>query len=97
MSKTAMAEMIERLQDIHRKYPVNNALNRSVKGAYVDCVIIAKSLIEKEKQQIIEARQDGLNHEFNFKTYGTPIKDGEDYYNQTYPKINPRKTEHSIK
>ncbi len=88
--KTVVEELIEKLQEIHRQYPVNNALNRSVKGAYVDCVILAKELLTKEKQQIADAYnqgyRDGENAEESTKALidVSQWADAENYYNKTF-------------
>ena len=78
-----MQELIEYLESRYFKYEISSILLKS------------KDLLEKEKEQIIEARLDGFkisgegwNGEYPFegksdKEINTRI-DNEGYYNQTY-------------
>ena len=79
--KSAMTELIKFLKakrDLH-DYP-NDARQRAYKGAYVDAILKAKVLLEKEKQQIIDAREDGID----MITHHEKFLSSEDYYNQTF-------------
>lgn len=70
---TAVEKAIERLTNLHLAIPANTKENRSIKDAYVHCVIILKEYLEMEKQQIIAAV------EWNYKS-----NMGEVYYNALY-------------
>lgn len=70
--KTAMQELIEEIQYWKEKAPVGSAFR--------DCLIIlegsAINKLEKEKEHIIEAFEQGI--EFGFPT------NGSNYFNKTY-------------
>ena len=70
--KTAMQELIEEIQYWKEKAPLGSA--------FKDCLIIlegsATNSLEKEKEQIIDAFEQGL--EFSFPT------NGSNYFNKTY-------------
>jgi hypothetical protein len=53
--KTALNQLIEKLTDIHIRIGFETKIDRHVKGAYVDAVMIAKQLLEVEKEQIQDA------------------------------------------
>jgi len=73
--KTAMQELI-----IILKEHADLTQNLRVKQAYLNsiCAIEDFKLLEKEKQQII----DSANHGVDFKN--SPFKNAEDYYNETF-------------
>jgi hypothetical protein len=64
--KTAMQELIEYLESRYFKYEISSILLKS------------KELLEKEKQQIIKAHNEGI------WTTEKCFDEGEEYYNQTY-------------
>ena len=70
--KTAMQELIEEIQYWKEKAPLGSA--------FKDCLIIlegsATNSLEKEKEQIVEAFEQGL--EFGFPT------NGSNYFNKTF-------------
>lgn len=70
--KTAMMELIERLENNIQRFDDDPILNRIFKL----CANTAKQLLEKEKEQIMKA----------FNSDGVPPRlfDAEAYYNQTY-------------
>jgi hypothetical protein len=75
--KTAMQELIERLKRNIKEMP--NEVNSFTQGykAGLDFVIeCATTSLEKEKEQIIEAFEQGL--EFGFPT------NGSNYFNKTF-------------
>jgi len=74
--KTAMQELIEEMEYCYKDH--NIFLKSTIEKA--------KKLLEKEKEQIIEAAdkaRDTFGDEFDFSYEFT---DGEEYYNQTYGK-----------
>jgi len=90
--KSAMQELIERLEKTNQEY---YAKWKAAKGKDKDqwnhamsvqtiSVINAKSLLPKERQQIINARLSvtGLNHAS--PTDDKNLEDAEQYYNQTF-------------
>ena len=69
--KTAMQELIEQLKEERLSNPIESPLNIGLSVA----IGFASNLLEKEKQQIIEAHDEGE---------GKIIGNGEKYYNQTF-------------
>lgn len=90
MKQTAMQEMIKKLEEKRDMFKAGGKLSdRQIRGTYVSAILIAKELLEMEKEQIIEARQDG--YESTYAEYGETPKcylDGtsEQYYNDTFNK-----------
>lgn len=78
MEQTPMQELIKELKDKVAKTPVSKAIDRRVKGAYVDCIMIAMFLLEKEKQAILNAYDCGKEQPSNSQQ--CPI----DYYDSTF-------------
>jgi hypothetical protein len=74
--KTAMQELIDEIKLIE-SYPMNPLVLR-----------IATDLLEKEKEQIIEARIDGITCAAAFQEMPSKYTTGEQYYNQTYKQIS---------
>lgn len=72
--KTALQEAIKDLKE--DKQNSNYAMEKS---AIQDCIIILSSYLEKEKQQIVDAYNDGQEHGFN--KFGS---DAEKYYEETF-------------
>ena len=80
--KTAMEELIEYIEEWTAK-------NKTTDGIWSK----AKSLLSKEKQQIIDARNDGYESTYNScesGCMGSMIIEGshEQYYNETYNNEN---------
>ena len=77
--KTAMMELIEALEK-HRDYvlPCESALDKAYESSLSIAIKEAQQLLEKEKEQIMDAYNCGIEEEFS-----SP-ENGEQYYNQTY-------------
>lgn len=77
MDKTAMQTLVEEFdnQDPNRKYTAQEVVNYAVE------------LLEKEKQQIIDAHFQGMNDGLDFDQ--SDEKFGKQYYNQTYNTTQP--------
>jgi hypothetical protein len=87
MKQTAVDFLIMQIELKADSIPCNTQLNRSVKGAYVDCLVMLKQTKKMEKQQIIDASNESyLNSELikrsvkNKKVFSV----GEQYYNETF-------------
>ena len=80
--KTALTELIEELKYISAQYATSNALDRRIKGAYVNALQKAKDLFEKEKQQIKDAYEQG-SHD-NGEGNNSGYHKSEQYFNQTF-------------
>jgi hypothetical protein len=70
--KTAMQELIEYLESRYFKYEISSILLKS------------KELLEKEKEQIIDAANQKIFGDITFTGSDEVITKGENYYNQTY-------------
>lgn len=68
MKKTAMQELIEVIMGLNENESIND--------------IHLKYFLDKEENQIIEARADGLNHGLYFKE--KDIVTHQQYYNNNY-------------
>ena len=86
--KTAMQLMLE---DLELRYKVlSNAEMLQACGAIEGTIDYAKSLIIKEKEQIVDAYADGIDHDYTDLDIEFGIADSdrqnhaEKYYNQTY-------------
>lgn len=80
MKQTAMQEMIKKLEEKRDMWKADGKLSdRQIRGAYVTAILIAKELLEMEKQQIIDAYQQGFNNAY----FANPLSK-EQYYNETY-------------
>ena len=83
--KTPMQEHIEWLNDENKKY-IRQAKEESsmqILGyafKIQDCIKHAESLLQKEKEVIIDAHIDGQCDD----TDGTPFEKAERYYNETF-------------
>ena len=89
MEKTAVDFLIMQIELKADSIPCNTQLNRSVKGAYVDCLVMLKQTKEMEKQQIIDAYDQGSEAGYelakNDDIYeGYKTKEAEQYYNETF-------------
>jgi hypothetical protein len=80
--KTAVEQLIEEMQSY--SYKVSKEDNLDMVAAFDYAIGIAKKYKEKEKEQIIEAYEDGRENqrESIIDVYKCII--GEFYYNQTY-------------
>jgi peptide deformylase len=76
--KTAMQELIDKIQysiDVQSGVSLTETQVNTLKTV----MLIAETLLEKEKEQIIDARNDGIVS--NIKGY---CISNEEYYNETY-------------
>lgn len=89
MEKTAMQELIERLQALHQVIPANNAHNLAVKGAYVHSIMIAKEYLKKEWNQIVDAYKAGLPAQDRIEYVNNVEEWANDYFTQTFGKLTP--------
>jgi len=80
MKQTAVDFLIMQIELKADSIFCNTQLNRSVKGAYVDCLVMLKQAKEMEKQQIIDAYQTAMETDI----YNEPLKVGKQYYNETF-------------
>lgn len=86
--KTAMQELIEKLKELRDLHPISgNFQERISRAKYVFAITEAEKLLEKEKQQIIEAWENGYNqgaciNEDDDKYHGTQ------YYTSTFSTTN---------
>ena len=58
--KTAVEFLIMQIELKADSIPCNTQLNRSVKGAYVDCLVMLKQTKEMFEKQIEDAWKDGF-------------------------------------
>jgi hypothetical protein len=79
------------LEDLELRYKVlSNAEMLQACGAIEGTIDYAKSLIIKEKEQIVDAYADGIDHDYTDLDIEFGIADSdrqnhaEKYYNQTY-------------
>jgi hypothetical protein len=80
MKQTAMQEMIKKLEEKRDMWKSDGKLSdRQIRGTYVIAILIAKELLEIEKQQIIDAYIDGYSAE-------SWNADSQKYYNETFNK-----------
>ena len=82
--KTAMQLMLE---DLELRYKVlSNAEMLQACGAIEGTIDYAKSLIIKEKEQIINAHLEGWSDAYDYlkSDSNDQARQAEDYYNQTY-------------
>jgi len=84
-NKTAMQELIERLKYLSIEHD-DAGLRTSIQ--------IAEELLQKEKQQIIYAREDGLYVAYN-GTASDRSKTSETYYNETCNRPNEKQTDNN--
>jgi hypothetical protein len=74
--QTAVEILFDRIKLKADSIPTNNQANRLIKGAYVDCLMLIREAKEMEKEQIVNAFEDGQSE--------LSLKDKHDYYNETY-------------
>lgn len=81
--KTAMQELYNKLCHLFNESEYNEAYRCGV----LDATVMVKSMLEKEKQQIIDAVNYATpyyEYQFDQQTGMITIISGENYYNQTY-------------
>jgi hypothetical protein len=77
MKQTAMQEMIKKLEEKRDMWKSDGKLSdRQIRGTYVTAILIAKELLEMEKQQIIDARVKII--------LDSNYVEAEQYYNETF-------------
>jgi hypothetical protein len=101
MGQTAMQEMIKKLEEKRDMWKSDGKLSdRQIRGTYVIAILVAKELLEMEKQQIIDAgnscaikqhlhdeKVDKMsNAEAMVFTQTDNLTFGEQYYNETFNK-----------
>ena len=87
--KTAMQELIERLKRNIEEMPnEKNQFTQGYKAGLSFVIELAEYSIIKEKEQIIEARLDGITCAAAFQEMPSKYTTGEQYYNQTYKQTN---------
>jgi hypothetical protein len=82
MSKTAMQELIDKIQysiDVQSGVSLIETLTETQVNTLKAVMLVAERLLEKEKEQIENTFDMGRD-----ETTRKFIEDGEDYYNQTY-------------
>lgn len=62
MKQTAMQEMIKKLEEKRDMWKADGKLaDRQIRGTYVIAILLAKELLELEKQQMIEMHDKGFD------------------------------------
>ena len=99
MEKTAMQELIERLEIKRDMWKADGKLSdRQIRGTYVIAIMVAKELLETERQQLMDCgnscalmqhiHEDKINNMTNKEVMEYANKDsitfGEQYYNETF-------------
>lgn len=80
--KTALTELIERLEKEKNQYPkYDNAYL-----AFQIAKMIATELLEKEKEQIVKAYDKGVQDMKSFGYLDSEFPTGETYYKENYDK-----------
>lgn len=80
--KTAMQELKGRLVQLRNEAHINCL--EEYKNAMNAAIVSVESLLEKEKQQIINAIKRGIEIPMNLYNEEQKQQDAIDYYNQTY-------------
>jgi len=71
MEKTALKELIERIEVAYQRG------DKKYKPAFDYWLKEARNLLEKEKQQIVDAYDEGIERNLSFKS-------GDEFYTTTY-------------
>lgn len=79
--KTPLTLMIEELKNKTANITDNSKESRRAKGAYVDCIMLATSLLPIEKKGMVTGFMLG---ELNADQSDEDIVSAEQYFNQTY-------------
>jgi hypothetical protein len=79
--KTAMQELVERLDKTEKQ--LENENNLVMSSALFAARSMALEALEKEKEQIIDAYENGVGDE-NERNLSGKFTNAEEYYNQTY-------------
>jgi hypothetical protein len=81
--KTAIQELIEQLKeerDGFLKLPPHSNIQERTENCFGSCIEIAQRMLQKEREQIIDAHFEGQNDE----TDGCSLDISEQYYNETF-------------
>jgi len=73
--KTPIRELIDKLEDLRDSIPDSDAMYR---GGVINAIRLAKDMIEKEKEVITDAYNDG------WLEFHSIEQDAEKYYNDTF-------------
>jgi hypothetical protein len=84
--KTAMQELIEILQTIKKELNTKWDGDPLARRGIVIAINEATKLLKKEKEQIINAWNDGDYSYFYNKETGRDFEDGAEYYNKVFNK-----------
>jgi hypothetical protein len=87
MSKTAMQELIDKIQysiDVQSGVSLIETLTETQVNTLKAVMLVAERLLEKEKEQIINAYEDGKENQRDSITNIYNYVIGEFYYNKTY-------------
>lgn len=88
--KTPLQELIERLQEKKNMFSADGKKSdRDIRGSYVAAIMVAKSLLPKEKEVIQSSFFNGFQKGYiSASTMAMPIPQVEDetekYFNQTF-------------
>ena len=82
--KTAMQELMNKVQSINERYELTGDANWLM-NEIIDHI---ENSLEKEKEQIIEAYEEGKQNGIDSITNIHMYIIGEKYYNETYTKTN---------
>lgn len=78
--KTAMQELYSQLANLYN----DSEYNEQYKCGIIDAIAIVKSLLKKERQQIIDGVKRGIEIPMNLYNEEQKQQDAEAYCNQTY-------------
>jgi len=85
--KTPLKELIERIEKQMSAIPDDpNLTERALYDSYLNCKNWATELLEKEREQISKAWDDGDYAYFYNKETGRDFEDGAEYYNKVFNK-----------
>jgi len=83
--KTPLKELIERIEKQMSAIPDDpNLTERALYDSYLNCKNWATELLEKEREQISKAWDDGDYAYFYSKETGRNFDNGENYFNEKY-------------
>jgi bacterioferritin-associated ferredoxin len=82
--KTAMQELIETLLSIKSRTPQNLHFEKGLHSAIDSCINEAKSMLEKEKEQIIKTYNHSALHGMLIEIGSEKPVSGQHYYNSTF-------------
>jgi hypothetical protein len=86
MKKTAIQLIIKKLEEKRDMWKADGKLSdRQIRGSYVIAILVAKELLEMEKEQIIESCDIGFDIAWKIcKQEKSKYKNAEEYYNKTF-------------